>query len=163
MIYGFQTQDEAAATAALLVYGVYRSRDVRRFKVTPDMWGRIDRAVKSAAKRSRDLPEFIEQLKPKLQCATLHPRWMTTGDIETVTMVMDPITGELIGRGDANRREFWVNIIDGAEAKPVLAALKRKTAYVIALVRDRLERERPLEALTEQATINHEEDANDDE
>lgn len=32
MIYNFDTSDENAATAAFLVYAVYRSRDTKRFK-----------------------------------------------------------------------------------------------------------------------------------
>jgi len=147
MIYGFATNDGAAAVGALLVYGVYRSRDTRRFKVNPEMWGRIERAVKSAAKRSADLPEFIERLKPKVQCSNIKPRFMTTGELETVTLAKNPETGELVGPGQENRREFWVNIIDRADAEAVTKALYGKTSYVIALVRDRLEREKPLEPL----------------
>ena len=36
MIYGFDTEDEANATAALLVYATWRSRDTARYRVTPD-------------------------------------------------------------------------------------------------------------------------------
>lgn len=143
---GFQTKDESAAVAALMVYGVYRSRDQRRFKVTPEMWARIERAVKSTAKRAFDLNDFIERLKPKLQCSTINPRWMATGLADTVTFRLDPRTGEIVGSGAADRREFWVDVLDRADHRAALDALYRKAAYVIALVRDRIERERPIEA-----------------
>ena len=55
MVFGFDTGDENAGMAALLVYGVYRSRDIKRFKVTPDMWGIIERGVKSSATRAVEL------------------------------------------------------------------------------------------------------------
>ena len=54
MIYGFDTQDKEAATAALIVYAIYRSRDIKRFKVSTQMWGQIERFVKSSAKRAKN-------------------------------------------------------------------------------------------------------------
>lgn len=143
---GFQTRNEAAAVGALMVYGIWRSRDQKRFKVTPDVWGRVERAVKSAAKRARDLNDFVESLKPKLQCSTINPRWMDTGLADTVTFRVDRQTGEIIGAGAGDRRTFWVDVLDNADHRAALDALYRKTAYVVALVRDRIEREKPIEA-----------------
>lgn len=145
MYYGFDTDDENAAIAALLVYGVYRSRDQKRFKVTPDMWGIIERAVKSSAKRAMDLHDFIEKLKPKLSCSSIQPRWMDT-ESHTLTMVQDLRDGSFVQVEDKGRRKFWVEILEEIDHGPVLEILYRKTAWVIALVRDRLEREKPLEA-----------------
>lgn len=143
MYYGFETGSEDAAIAALLVYGTYRSRDVKRFKVSPDMWGIIERAVKSSAKRALDLHDFIEKLKPKLMCSSLKPRWMSTDPRSYSTVVLDD--GSLVVKEDKGRRRFWVEILEDINHEPVLAILREKTAWVIALVRDRLERERPLE------------------
>lgn len=145
MFYGMDTSDEDAAIGALLVYGIYRSRDQRRFKVSPDMWSTIDRAVKSAAKRAMDLNDFIERLKPKLHCATIQPRWMWDGR-RTVTMALNRETGELCEVADQGRRQFWTGILESADHAAVLDRLYRRTSLIIALVRDRLERERPLEA-----------------
>lgn len=147
MIYEFDTQDHNAALAALLVYGVYRSRDIKRFKVTPDMWGMIERAVKSAATRSRELYDFVEKLKPKLSCSTLHPRWMQTyGQVMTMA-IADKETGEiLVPGGQGERRQFWVQELESADHRAVLRILVGQTARVIALARDRLEREKPIEA-----------------
>lgn len=143
MYYGFETGTEDAALAALLVYGVYRSRDSKRFKVSPEMWSTIERAVKSSAKRALDLHDFIEKLKPKLMCSSLKPRWMSTDPRSYSTVVLDD--GSLVVKEDKGRRRFWVEILEGINHEPVLAILREKTAWVIALVRDRLERERPLE------------------
>lgn len=145
MFYGFDTSDEDAAIGALLVYGIYRSRDQERFKVTPDMWGIIERAVKSSAKRAMDLNDFIERLKPKLHCSTVHPRWMWDGQ-NTVTMALNRETGELYEVQDKGKRMFWTGILEQADHRTVLDRLYRRTALIIALVRERLERERPLEA-----------------
>ena len=148
MYYGFETQDENAALGALVVYGIYRSRDVKRFKVTPDMWGVIERAVKSTAKRAIDLHEFIEKLKPRLSCSTLKPKWMATDEealLSPVAMAVNRETGEIIQKQDKGRRQFWVEILEQIDHQAVLDILYKKTSWVIALVRDRLERERPLE------------------
>lgn len=148
MYYGFNTGDENAALGALLVYGIYRSRDVKRFKVTPDMWGIIERAVKSTAKRALDLHDFIERLKPRLMCSTLKPKWMATDEealLSPVAMAVNRETGEIIQKQDKGRRQFWVEILEEVDHQAVLDILYRKTSWVIALVRDRLERERPLE------------------
>jgi len=142
--YGFDTKTEDAGIAALLVYGVYRSRDMKRFKITPDMWGIIERAAKSSAKRALDLHDFIEKLKPKLSCSSLKPRWMKTESKYLMTMV-ENADGSFSQIADEGRRKFSVEILEEIDHAPVLAILRDKTAWVIALVRDRLERERPLE------------------
>jgi len=144
LFYGFETENENAALGALIVYGVYRSRDMKRLKITPDLWNMIERAVKSSAKRALDLHDFIEKFKPKLMCSGLKPKWMAT-DSNTVTMALDKSTGELIQKEDKGRRQFWVEILEEVEHQPVLDILYQKTSWIIALVRDRLEREKPLE------------------
>lgn len=152
MIYGFDTDDPAAATGALLLYATWRSRDARRFEITPDLWGRIERFVKAAAKRAQSIPQFIDALKPRLACATLNPRWMEVGMRGEVPLVPihDPDTGAiryiLQPAADAGQREFLTRVLAGADAASVLHSLYRETAWVVLLVRDRLERERPIEA-----------------
>jgi hypothetical protein len=105
MYYNFDTSDPNAATAALLVYAIYRSRDAKRFKVTPEMWNTIERSVKSVAKRAEDLGEFIEKLKPKLACASIKPKWAKTLPDDVITMKVDPATGELMQVQDQGRRQ----------------------------------------------------------
>jgi hypothetical protein len=80
MLYHFDTTDEPAAVAALLVYAVYRSRDKARYKISMDMWEQITRFVKAAAKRSKSLSEFLDRLMPKLCCGALNPRWLEIGE-----------------------------------------------------------------------------------
>lgn len=156
MIYNFDTSDENAAAAALLVYAVYRSRDVRRFKVTPEMWNTVERAVKSVAKRAPDLAEFLERLKPKLACASIKPRWARTIPEGIVAMKRGP-DGTFIQVADEGRRQFLTDVLEAADHRQVLDVLYRKASYVVLLVRDRLERERPLEAITTEIESEEEE------
>lgn len=145
MYYNFDTSNENAAIAALLVYGVYRSRDVKRFKVSPDMWGIIERGVKSSAKRALDLTDFIEKFKPKMHCGTIQPRHMQLNE-QLLGMVQMP-DGSIIHKEDKGKRQFWTEILEEADDETVLDVLFRKTSLVIALVRERLEREKPIEAI----------------
>ena len=106
------------------------------------MWGMIERGVKSSAKRSMSLEDFIERLKPRLSCAAISPRYMDT-DPGTLTSVITE-TGEIIEKADHGRRTFWVELLEEIEAEAVLESLYRNTSKTIALVRDRLEREKKL-------------------
>jgi len=60
-------------------------------------------------------------------------------------MMHDPRTGEL-RQINKERREFLTQVIDEADDEAVLDVAYRQTAYVVLLVRDRLEREKPYEA-----------------
>jgi len=146
MLYGFDTDDQNAATAALCLYAIYRSRNPKRLKVTPDFWGVIERAVRSTAKRATTIPVWIEKLKPKLGCETISPRWAATDAGGLITMLPDPRTGELMQIGGKPKREFLTSVIAEADNKAVLEVAYKQAAYVVLLVRDRLEREKPYEA-----------------
>ncbi len=145
MYYGFNTTNEDAAIGALIVYGIYRSRDMKSFKVTPDMWGTIERAIESSAKRAKNLYDFIERLKKKLKCSTIKPQYMKL-DNEMIAMKIDQETGEMIQAQDFGKREFWVELLEECNHENILKELYEHTSRISALVRDRLERERPLKA-----------------
>lgn len=153
MYYNFDTDDPDGATGALLIYVVYRSRNIKRFKVTPDMWSMIERSVKSASKRAQDLGEFIEKLKPKLHCETIQPRWANTRPDGIVSMKQLP-DGSFAEVADHGRRQFLTDVLQEVDHRQVLDFLYRKTALMVLLVRDRLEREKPLESKFEGEYIN---------
>lgn len=149
MIYGFDTDDEPSAAAALLVYVCWRSRD-RGFRVTPEVWAQVERFVRDAAKRARSLQEFVETLKSsrRLSAPTLQPRYFQAGVAggDALVPVNNP-DGSLrymIQIAD-EQRDFGTRIFSRPDHGPVLRKLGRETAWIIALVRDRLERERPIE------------------
>ena len=147
LIYGFDTDERAAALAALLVYITYRSRDVGRMKVTPDFWGRIQRFVKASAKRARTVGEFVERLKPRLGCSAWNTRWMRVGEDGALSIVKtsdDPEQFTLIAPSE-KRRPFFTRIIRPEEQPKVLSLLRDETEWVTILVRERLERERDVE------------------
>lgn len=141
MYYNFQTEEREKAVAALLVYAIYRSRDHEKFKITPDMWGIIERSVKSVAKRATDLEQFIEKLKPKLKCSSIKPKWAETipDDVVTMKKLEDGSFAEVQDKG---KREFLVDVLADVDHEKVLNVLYEKAALVVLLVRDRIEREK---------------------
>lgn len=151
MHHGFDTSDESTGTAALLVYAVWRSRDIARFKITPDVWGQVERFTKSAAKRARTLPEFLERLKPRLSCATLNPRYLAS-DTRAARPMVELETGEIIAPSE-DGREFLTRVLDRTDPKPVLDKLYRETTVIILLVRERCEREKITEAIIDVEAI----------
>lgn len=132
MIHHFDTDDEHAGIAALLVYCLWRSRDTRRFKVTPEVWSQVERFTKAAAKRAPTLPRFIEAMQPRLCVGALAPRVMHLA-----------LTGE--PPVEDAPRQFLTDVLARADDAAVMDRLYRETAYVILLLRDRLERERAIE------------------
>lgn len=141
-IYNFDTKNKQEAIAALLVYSIYRSRDKNRFKVSPEMWGQIERFTKSSAKRAKNLQQFLEQFKDKMKCTSINPKWTEIG-----------VNNRLLKQGDtlmsfngSNSREFLTEIINEADHKVVLSSLLKETSWIIALVRDRLEIEKNIES-----------------
>lgn len=52
----------------------------------------------------------------------------------------------MIQAQDFGKREFWVELLEECNHEKVLDRLYNRTSLIIALVRDRLERERPLKA-----------------
>ena len=144
MYYGFDTDNECAGIAAQVVYTIYRSRDPRKLKVTPDFWGIIERQVKSTAKRAENLGEFIERLKPRLGCSSISPKWAETGIVQEKRYEKRH-DGVLMEIADKGRRMFLTDLLCVANHGEILDVLYRSASLVILLVRDRLERERPLD------------------
>lgn len=148
MIYNFDTKQKHVAIAALLVYAVYRSRDQKRFKVSTEMWSQIERFSKGAAKRAKTLPEFIDKLMPRLCCSSISPKWMKIGQEGALLSLQD---GCFVDFGtNAESREFFTSLLESEESADVLRTLYNETTFVILLVRDRLEREKPIEKTLQQ-------------
>lgn len=145
MLYGFDSDDQDQATAALLVYAVWRSRDANRLKITPEIWGQVERFVKGAAKRSKTPGEFLERLKPRLMCETLRPKAMDVG-----VLGADPALfvrgGEVVVEAGDGGRQFLTRVLADCHPARMLRLLYTETSWIILLVRDRLERERPIES-----------------
>jgi len=136
MIYQFETDNQQRATAALMVYAVYKSRDISRFKVSTKMWEQITGFVKLAAKRSINLAEFIEYFRKPMKCEAIQAKYCK---IDKSIMMID---GALSAASDTEARQFLTSELEQADQKKVISTLIKETAFVIMLVRERLENEK---------------------
>lgn len=142
MLYNFDTDDIDRATAALCVYALWRSRS-RGLKITPKIWGQVESWSKAAAKRAPNLAQFIEKLKPRLHVDTLNPRWMEVG-LKGFQAVTDSAGNTAYMQG-AESREFMTTALQRCNEERALELLYKETAMIVLYVRDRLEREKPIE------------------
>lgn len=142
MIYNFDTESKPHAVASLVVYATYRSRDKKKFKVSPEMWGQIDRFAQASAKRAKNIPEFINQFNKKMSCPAINPKWVEVG----VKGRLFQSGASLIDIPQPERRQFLTEVLNDVDHKAVIKLLLKETQYIIMLVRDRLETEKPLES-----------------
>ena len=126
MIFNFDTTEPESATAALIVYSIYRSRDKRRFKVTPEMWGQIERFTKASAKRATSIPLFIDSLMPRMSCPSINPKWMDIGLNGKITQFGD----HFMEFPNADQREFLTSVINESDHNAVLDKLYRETTWI---------------------------------
>ena len=140
MLFGFNTENEVKAKAAMLIYVIYKSRDVKRAPSGLDMWGQIERFAKAAAKRSEEIDDFVNSFKRKMACSTINPYWMRN-DISATNAIISK-NREIMSFGN-DLRAFGLEIFDDEEnGKAVVDCIYSKTQIIILLVRDRLEREK---------------------
>lgn len=141
MIYNFDTDNRDYAICALLVYAIYRSRDKAKFKVTPEMWGQIQRFVQASAKRAKTMPQFINKLQAKMSCPAINPKWIEVG----IKGRLFNSGGTLIDIPNKQRRGFLTEVVSYIDDEKLMEILLIETQFIILLVRDRLETEKPLE------------------
>lgn len=145
MLFGFQTENEIKAKAAMLIYVIYKSRDTKRGPSGLDMWGQIERFAKMAAKRSEGVDEFINVFKRKMACSTINPYWMKS-DLPAANAVMLKGGTEIMSFEGGGLRAFGLEIFEDEEkGREIVDCIYNKTQIIILLVRDRLERERIFE------------------
>ena len=82
-----------------------------------------------------------------MACETINPKWCESGS-QVMAAIEDEL-GNIVVSGDKGR-QFLTEIIEGGNDQEILYQLYRETARVIMLVRDRLEREKPIETKLEQ-------------
>lgn len=142
MINNFETDNQAKADAATVVYAVYRSRNRDRGPKGLDMWGQIERFVRVSAKRSDTIGQFLDKFKKKMACDTVNPRYAET-DYASSHARLNP-DGTIIVSDNKDKRNFMINILesDKQHQKKIINALYKETQLIVLLVRARLENEK---------------------
>ena len=132
MIYNFTTDNELYARCALLLYGLYRSRDEGSPLNGLETWRRFNSFVLASCEEAENVPEFIQRFCRKAGIGAIVRKWLDDGG------------DALVEIGDAG----IVALPDMCSVKlqmyddpDVLDALRRYGQFIILLVRDRIERE----------------------
>lgn len=132
MLYQFDTDSLSHAKAALLLYGMYRSRKKESPLNGLETWDRFQTFVRGACLKASTTAEFVQAFCKKAKIDSVKPRYLSTG--EPVVM---PDTGELIVSGGL--ADYRLGII-GDDS--LLRLYNTESMYLIMLVRERIQREK---------------------
>lgn len=132
MLYQFDTDSLGHAKAALLLYGMYRSRKPDSPLNGLETWDRFQTFVRGACLKASTTAEFVQAFCKKAKIDSVKPRYLSTG--EPVVM---PDTGELIVSGAVADYRLGVMADDS-----LLRLYNTESMYLIMLVRERIQREK---------------------
>ena len=132
MLYQFDTDSLAHAKAALLLYGMYRSRKKESPLNGLETWDRFQTFVRGACLKASTTAEFVQAFCKKAKIDSVKPRYLSNG--EPVVM---PDTGELIVSGGL--ADYRLGIIADDS---LLRLYNTESMYLIMLVRERIQREK---------------------
>ena len=132
MLYQIDTDSLAHAKAALLLYGMYRSRKKESPLNGLETWDRFQTFVRGACLKAGTTAEFVQAFCKKAKIDSVKPRYLSTG--EPVVM---PDTGELIVSGGLSDYRLGIIADDS-----LLRLYNTESMYLIMLVRERIQREK---------------------
>lgn len=132
MLYQFDTDSLSHAKAALLLYGMYRSRKKESPLNGLETWDRFQTFVRGACLKASTTAEFVQAFCKKAKIDSVKPRYLSTGE----PVVMSD-TGELIVSGGL--ADYRLGIIADDS---LLRLYNTESMYLIMLVRERIQREK---------------------
>lgn len=137
MLYQFDTESLDHARAALLLYGLYKSRNANSPLNGLETWDRFQSFVRGACLKASTTAEFVQAFCKKAKIDSVKPRYLSTG--EPVVM---PDTGELIESDGI--KDYRLEILAD---NTLLRLYNTESIYLIMLVRERIQRERLYQTL----------------
>ena len=132
MYFKFATDDVRHAKAALLLYGMYRSRGKNSPLNGLETWDRFNSFVRGAYLKASTTAEFVQAFCKKAKIGSIKPKYFNTGD-----PVIMPDTEELIVSDKVS--DYRIDILSD---NTLLDILNNETLYLIMLVRERIQREK---------------------
>lgn len=132
MLYKFDTDSLDHAKAALLLYGMYQSRNQNSPLNGLETWDRFQTFVRGACLKASTTAEFVQAFCKKAKIDSVKPRYLDTCD-----PVVMPETGELIQ--SAGMADYRLGIIADND---LLRLYNTESMYLIMLVRERIQREK---------------------
>lgn len=132
MLYQFDTDSLSHAKAALLLYGMYRSRGQNSPLNGLETWDRFQSFVRGACLKASTTAEFVQAFCKKANINSVKPRYLSTGEPVAI-----PDTGELIV--SSNVADYRLSLLSDDS---LLQLYNTESLYLIMLVRERIQREK---------------------
>ena len=132
MLYKFNTDSVKHASAALLLYAMYRSRNKNSPLNGLETWDRFNSFIRGACLKSSTTAEFMQKFCRAAKIDSVKPSYLSTGE-----PVMIPVTGELIV--SESIKDYRLPLI---EDNSLLRIFADESIYLCMLVRDRIQREK---------------------
>lgn len=132
MLYQFDTDSLDHAKAALLLYGMYRSRKPDSPLNGLETWDRFQTFVRAACLKASTTAEFVQAFCKKAKIDSVKPRYLDTGD-----PVLMPETGDLVKSDRVT--DYRLKIMSD---NSLLSLYNTESLYLIMLVRERIQREK---------------------
>lgn len=143
MLYNFDTAEMNRAKAALLLYALFKSRDVNSPLNGLETWGRAESFCKAACLKSSTTGEFVTKFKEMAKIPSIKPYYLT----DASKMVEMP-DGSII-QSD-NVRDYKLDIFEDDDIR---RTIEKEYPIIVMLVRERIQREK----------LTHTEEEEDDE
>lgn len=143
MLYNFDTSELNRAKAALLLYALFKSRDINSPLNGLDTWNRAESFCKAACLKSSTTGEFVTRFKEMAKIPSIKPYYLT----DASKMVEMP-DGSII-QSD-NVRDYKLDIFEDDDIR---RTIEKEYPIIVMLVRERIQREK----------LTHTEEEEDDE
>ena len=131
MLYQFDTDSLSHAKAALLLYAMYKSRNKNSPLNGLETWDRFQAFTRAACLKSSTTAEFVQEFCRKAKIDSIKPRYLDTKE-----PVQLP-TGEMVVTDSV--KDYRLSIM--AE-NDLLNLYNTESLYLIAMVRERIQREK---------------------
>lgn len=132
MLYNFDTTEMSRAKAALLLYALFRSRDVNSPLNGLETWSRAESFCKAACLKSSTTGEFVTRFKELAKIPSIKPYYLTDAN----KMVEMP-DGSIIQSDGV--RDYRLDIF---EDDGVRTTIEKEYPIIVMLVRERIQREK---------------------
>ena len=134
MRLGFDCEEIDHAQAALLLYGMYRSREENSSLNGLETWDRCNSYIRGAILKSSTVGEFVQQFCKKAQIGAIKPHYLKTDGAVKVE------SGGTMAVSDG-LYNYQLEIFNNEKILDIFA---NEALYIIMLVRERLQREKEI-------------------
>lgn len=132
MLYNFDTSEKKRARAALLIYALYKSRDLSSPLNGLETWSRAESFCKAACLKSSTTAEFVTKFKEMSKIPSIKPFYLTDPD----GFVQMP-DGSVV-QSDAVR-DYKLDIFEDDDVR---STIETEYPIIVMLVRERIQREK---------------------